>query len=136
MRKVANLLLSTAVALTLVGVAASTASAQGMKKPKGEPISLAKAQVIDLHCYSAMGMKGDMHKECNIACSKVGVPLGLLSQDGKVYIPIAKTPMTSQKTFNDKLQPYAEGFVNVKGNLFERSGVLGIEITEVKPASS
>jgi hypothetical protein len=105
-------------------------------KPMGKEVSLANVQVIDLHCFTAGGMKGDMHKECNIACAKAGVPLGLLSQDGKVYVPISKTPMTGQKKFNDMLQPHAEQFVDVKGTLFERGGVLGIEIQSVEPTKA
>lgn len=132
MRKAVNFALSAAVAVALVGFASSTASAQEKKMPMGKEVTLTQVQVIDLHCFTAGGMKGDMHKECAIACSKAGVPLGLLSQDGKIYIPVSHSPMTSQKTFNDKLQPHAEQLVTVKGTVFERNGVLGIEIKEVK----
>ena len=114
----------------------STAQAQEHKKKGGKEISLANAQVIDLHCYTAGGMKGEMHKECNIACAKAGVPLALLSQDGKIYVPVASSPMTGQAKSTQQLQPYAEDFVNVKGTLFERNGVLGIELQEVSPARS
>lgn len=134
MRKVGSLLLSGAVALALVSLA-SPANAQDQMMPKGEEVTLANVQVIDLHCYTAMGMKGDMHKQCNIACAEAGVPLGLLSEDGKVYVPISKTPMSGQAQFNDMLVEYAEGFVTVKGTLYEQSGILGIEIVSVEPAS-
>lgn len=135
MRKAVNLALSAAVALTLVGFTSSTASAQEGKPKMGEEVTLTNVQVIDLHCFTAGGMKGDMHKECNIACAKAGVPLGLLSSDGKVYVPVSHSPMTSQATFNEKLQPHAEQFVNVTGVLFKRAGVLGIEIQSVESAS-
>lgn len=133
MRKAVNLALSAAVALALVGFTSSAASAQG-QMPMGEEVTLTQVQVIDLHCFTAGGMKGDMHKECNIACSKAGVPLGLLSQDGKVYVPVSHSPMTSQSTFNEQLQPYAEQFVTVKGTLYKNSGILGIEIASVEAA--
>lgn len=134
MRKAANLCLSLAVGLALVGFT-STAQAQEHKK-KGEPISLSNAQVIDLHCYTAGGMKGEMHKECNIACAKAGVPLALLAENGKVYVPVSSSPMTGQEKFTKKLVDHAEGFVNVKGTLHERGGVLGIELEEVEPVKS
>ncbi len=120
------------MALALVGFAGSEANAQEHMAKMGKQVTLENVQVIDLHCFTAGGMKGEMHKECNIACAKAGVPLGLLSQDGKVYVPVSKAPMTSQKKFNDMLQPHAEGFVSVTGTLFERGGVLGIEIESVK----
>jgi hypothetical protein len=134
MRKVGSLLLSVAVAVTLVGVA-SSAQAQEHMMPKGEEVTLTNVQVIDLHCYTAGGMKGEMHKQCNIACAEAGVPLGLLSEDGKVYVPVSKAPMTGQAKFNDLLVEHAEQFVNVTGTLFERGGVLGIEIQSVESAS-
>ncbi len=136
MRKVSNLLVSGAVALALVGLVSSAAQAQEHSMPKGEEVTLTNVQVIDLHCFTANGMKGDMHKECAIACSKAGVPLGLLSDTGKVYVPVSKSPMTGQKQFNAQLQPYAEQMVNVKGVLYERGGILGIDIQEVQPVSS
>ena len=133
MRKVGNLLLSTAIALALVGLANTDARAQDHGKPQGKEVTLS-AQVIDLHCYAANGMKGDMHKECNVACSKAGVPLALLSEDGKVYIPVAKKPMTGQGTYNAKLQDHAEQWVKVTGTLYETGGVLGLDITSVEAA--
>lgn len=135
MRKATQVFLSLAVALTLVGITGSTAQAQEHKK-KGEPISLTNAQVIDLHCYTANGVKGDAHKECAKACANAGVPLAILASDGKVYVPVASGPMQSQEKFTKQLQAHAEGFVNVKGTLFQRSGVLGIEIEEVESAKS
>ena len=131
MRKAANLLLSAAVALALVAFSSADANAQEHKKPKGEQVSLANAQVIDLHCYTANGMKGDMHKECAIACAKAGVPLALLSSDGKIYVPVSKQPMVGQSNLTKKLQDNAEGFVNVKGTAYESGGILTIDISEV-----
>ena len=131
MQKPLNLRLSAVVALILVGITSSSAAAQEHNMPKGEKVTLTNVQVIDLHCYTAGGMKGDMHKECNVACAKAGVPLGLLSEDGKVYVPVSKSPMTSQKKFNEKLIGHAEQFVTVKGTLFKSGGVYGIEIQEV-----
>ncbi len=136
MRKFGKLALSAAVAVALVGLVGPEAHAQEHKAKMGKQVTLENVQVIDLHCFTAGGMKGEMHKECNIACAKAGVPLGLLSQDGKVYVPISHSPMTGQSKFNAMLQPHAEGFVTVRGTLFERGGVQGIEIESVKPAKA
>lgn len=136
MRKLGHFLLSAALTLVLVAFSGTAAQAQEHMKPKGKEVTLSNVQVIDMHCFTAGGMKGEMHKECNIACAKAGVPLGLLSQDGKVYVPVSKAPMAGQKKFNDMLIDHAESFVNVKGTLFERGGVLGIEIESVEPVRS
>ena len=134
MRKVSNLLLSSAMALALTAFASANAQAQEHMKPQGKQVTL-NVQVIDLHCFTANGMKGEMHKECNIACSKAGVPLALLTSDGKVYIPVAKSPMTSQQNYNKQLVDYAEQWVKVEGTLYESGGVLGIDITGVEAAA-
>ncbi len=72
------------------------AFAQQMQKPKAEPVSLTKAQVIDLHCFTAGGLKGEGHKECAVACAKANVPLGILTADGQVLVPVVGTPMQDQ----------------------------------------
>lgn len=120
--------LCSAAALAFL-VLPGAAFAQGMKKPKAEPVSLAKAQVIDLHCFVAGGLKGEGHKECAVACAKANVPLGILTADGRVLVPVATMPMQDQ---NPKLQPYAEQFVNVKGKLVKGPYVQGIIIEEIK----
>jgi hypothetical protein len=119
-------------AAALAGLAATgVANAQEMQKPKAEPVTLTKAQVIDLHCFTAGGLKGDGHKECAIACAKANVPLGLLTADGKVLVPVQTVPMQDQ---NPKLQPFAEQLVNVKGKLVKGPGITGIIIDEVTKA--
>lgn len=107
------------------------ASAQEMKKPEAEPVSLTKAQVIDLHCFVAGGLKGEGHKECAVACAKANVPLGILTADGRVLVPVWAAPMQDQ---NPKLQPYAEQLVNVKGKLVKGHGVQGIIIESISKA--
>lgn len=104
---------------------------QEAKKPQTEAVTLTKAQVIDLHCFVAGGLKGEGHKECAVACAKANVPLGILTADGKVLVPVQPVPMQDQ---NPKLQPYAEQIVNVKGKLVKGPGVQGIIIEEITKA--
>lgn len=122
--------LCSTAALALV-LAPGSALGQEMKKPKAEAVSLANAQVIDLHCFVAGGLKGEGHKECAVACAKANVPLGILTADGKVLVPVQTMPMQDQ---NPKLQPFAEQIVNVKGQLVKGPGVQGIIIEEISKA--
>lgn len=119
--------------LAVAAVLALPASALGQeaKKPKTEAVTLTKAQVIDLHCFVAGGLKGEGHKECAVACAKANVPLGILTADGRVLVPVQPVPMQDQ---NPKLQPYAEQLVNVKGKLVQGAGVQGIIIEEINKA--
>lgn len=112
--------------------ACSPGCEQGFPALPAAPAGLrAKAQVIDLHCFVAGGLKGEGHKECAVACAKANVPLGILTADGRVLVPVQPVPMQDQ---NPKLQPYAEQLVNVKGKLVQGAGVQGIIIEEINKA--
>ncbi len=58
------------------------------------PVSMGVAQedvklqgeVVDLACYVAKGAKGAAHKSCAQMCAKKGVPLGLLTDSGELYL--------------------------------------------------
>jgi len=54
---------------------------------KGEAIS-ATGEVIDLSCYLQVGKHGDKHKDCGQKCARNGQPLGLLLENGGVYMLI------------------------------------------------
>lgn len=122
---------SAAAVLGFLALPAGAFAQEMPKKPASEPVTLTKAQVIDLHCLVASGIKGEGHKECAVACANVGVPLGLLTADGKILVPVSPTPMQDQ---NKKLKDLAEQFVNVKGKLYKGAGVQGIQIEEISKA--
>jgi hypothetical protein len=67
-------------------------------------------------------------KDCITMCAKAGSPLGILTNDGSVYLPITETmPDTGQ----DALKPFVGEHVQATGKVFERNGGHAIEITEV-----
>jgi hypothetical protein len=59
----------------------------GQQPVKGEPIAVT-GEVIDLSCYLQVGKHGDKHRDCGQKCARNGQPLGLLAQDGTVYMLI------------------------------------------------
>src|SRR6476620_970292 len=67
-------------------------------------------------------------KECITTCLKAGSPLGILTSDGDVYVPITQSmPDTGQNA----LKPFVGEHVKVTGKVFLRNGTHAIEITEV-----
>jgi len=78
------------------------------------------------------GASGAGHKACAQACAKAGVPLGLLSSDGTLYVPVSSKPGDPQ---NSKLMPYVESKVKVTGTHRLVSGLHTIEIKTVSAAS-
>lgn len=47
-------------------------------------------EVIDMSCYTQLGKKGVAHKACGAMCVSNGAPVGVLTQEGKVYMIIAE----------------------------------------------
>src|SRR2546430_17386191 len=63
-------------------------AAQGHATTAGDEMTIT-AQVVDLNCNTTNGASGAGHKACAQACAKAGVPLGLLSSDGTMYVPVS-----------------------------------------------
>ena len=66
---------------------------------------------------------------CAQVCSDRGIPLAILTADGKLYVPVsASMPGDAQ---NSRLKEYAERKVTVKGKAFEAGGAQAIQIASV-----
>jgi hypothetical protein len=61
-------------------------------------------------------------------CEKAGSPLGILTNDGSVYVPITESmPDTGQNA----LKPFVGEYVQATGKVFERNGAHAIEISDI-----
>jgi len=68
--------------------------------------------------------------KCVMECVKAGSPIGILTKDGELYLPISdKMPDYSQRK---KLMPFVGKYVQVKGISFERNGTHAIVITDIR----
>src|SRR6266571_2288482 len=104
-------------------------AAQAHEKMAGDEMTIT-AQVVDLNCNTTNGASGAGHKACAQACAKAGVPLGLLSRDGTMYLPVSSKPGDPQ---NSKLIPFAESKVKVTGT---HRLVIGLHTIEIKSISA
>ena len=118
-------------ASAVLSLCALPLAAQGHGAVAGNEMTLT-GQVIDLNCHTTNGASGAAHKGCAQACAKAGVPLGILSSDGTIYVPVSSKPGDPQ---NPKLSQYAESQVKVTGTHRFVSGLHTIEIKTVSPAS-
>ena len=116
------------IALAFVALSAVPASAQ-MEMAEGEDVEFT-AQVVDLSCSVVYNLSGDMHRECSQMCADMGVPLGLLGEDGTLYLPVSQAMPGSGD--NERLKPHAEHTVTVKGKVIERGGMHTIIIASVE----
>src|SRR5881296_2035088 len=102
-------------------------AAQGHAMTAGDEMTIT-GQVVDLNCNTTNGASGAGHKACADACAKSGVPLGILSSDGTMYVPVSSKPGDPQ---NAKLAAFTEGKVKVTGMHRMVHGLHTIEITTV-----
>ena len=114
-------------AITLALFASAVFAHEGHHK--GKPVTLT-GTVVDTGCYVTHDSRGADHVTCAMACAKNGVPLAILDDGGKLYLPIA----ADHKNQNEKLMPFAEKKVKVTGTLMEKPGLTGIAIKTIEPA--
>ena len=68
-------------------------SATTLLRPPSMPRSLwqgrlkaLKREIVDYSCYLQLGKHGGKHRDCGQKCLKAGMPIGLLTEEGKLYL--------------------------------------------------
>jgi len=100
----------------------------------GRPASAQEAvtvqgEIIDMACYMAKGKKGPEHKSCAQLCAKSGVPIGVLTDAGEVYLLLDN---------HDDSDPYedakklAGSRAEITGTKFVKQGVASIVVSGAK----
>jgi len=117
-----------------VALVAQDKSKQGMsmEMPKGKDVKIT-GTVVDVSCKFGQGLTGESHRMCAQVCADRGLPLAILTDDGKLYIPTsAGMPGDAQ---NGRLKDFAEHRVTVEGKAFAAGGAQAIQIAAISPAS-
>lgn len=84
-------------------------------------------EVIDMFCYLDHGASGDGHAKCAVKCIKSGIPVGLKTADGVLYLAVG----ADHKAANDMLGEYGGKTITVKGTTSEKDGVKLLVISEI-----
>ncbi|HEY6412942.1 MAG TPA: hypothetical protein VIX42_04605, partial [Edaphobacter sp.] len=84
--------------------------------------------VIDSACAYTKGLDKPIGPACAKACAKNGSPLVILRDDGTIFMPIDKTPASSQ---NPRLIPFAGEHVTVSGRDYTRNGSHALVIDKI-----
>ena len=87
-------------------------------------------EILDMKCYMTSGAHGDGHKDCAAMCIKGGAPMGILADDGKVYLLIEGK---NDSGAFEEAKKHAGETVTITGTLSEKNGVQALIVTEVKP---
>lgn len=91
-------------------------------KAQDEPKTI-KGEVLDMACYMAKGAHGEKHKSCAASCIRDGAPMGLLTEDGKVYLLVEDH---NKKDVYAKVKDHAGEKITVKGTASVKGGLQGL----------
>lgn len=95
-----------------------------------------KGEIIDTWCYysGVMGgpdaVTGSAHHTCAMWCSAGGIPVGLLTEDGTVYM-VLKIADDTQSARGDTMLRLASHSVEADGIAYERDGINYLVVADV-----
>ena len=89
-------------------------------------------EVIDTWCYISeiMFAEGSAHHQCALWCAAGGIPVGVLADDGQVYM-VLKLGDDTTNVANPAILEIQSHRVTVDGNLHERDGINYLLIDEI-----
>jgi hypothetical protein len=127
---------STALRATLVGAAMTLgALGAGHAATEGKIVEI-KGEVIDTWCYfsGVMGgpdaVVGSAHHTCALWCAAGGIPVGLRTEEGKVYL-VLKLEGADPLAPTDAVMDLQSDVITAKGRHFLRDGVDYIVVDKV-----
>jgi hypothetical protein len=100
-----------------------------MKAPPSKEVTVT-GTVIDVSCRFGQGLRGEEHKMCAGVCADRGLPLAVLGDDGKLYIPAS--PAMPGDAQNNRLRQFAEEKVRISGKSFAAGGAQAIQIASIE----
>src|SRR5262245_7069184 len=59
-------------------------------KPLAGKVTTVTGEIIDYSCYLQLGKHGGKHRDCGQKCLKAGMPIGILTKDGTLYLQIGR----------------------------------------------
>jgi hypothetical protein len=127
-------LLGALLALTLLGWTASAALSHeehGAMKEGSEHSMTVTGEIVDTGCYLSHAATGAKHKQCAATCVARGMPIGLVTDKGDLYLLVQ--PHGNLDAYK-KARTFAGDRVEITGPMYERSGMKAIEVAMVKAA--
>jgi hypothetical protein len=91
-----------------------------------------KGEVLDMSCYMGHGAKGPGHKQCAQMCLDKGLPAGLLTSSGQVYLLVEDHDKAD--AYNKAIK-HAADQVTVTGKVANKNGIQALVVEDVKTGS-
>jgi hypothetical protein len=115
----------------LLVIAALFTTASGWPpRPAGaqEEITI-QGEIVDLACYLSKGSRGPSHRVCAQKCAERGIPIGVLTDDGNLFLLLEDH--SDEEPYEDA-KKLAGDRAEVKGKKFSKPGIVGIVVEEIK----
>jgi hypothetical protein len=88
-----------------------------------------QGEIVDMACYMAKGSRGAAHKTCAQLCAKKGVPIGVLTDAGELYLLL--DDHNNPDPYDDA-KKLAGDRAEISGKKFSKQGVASIVVGAVK----
>lgn len=88
-------------------------------------------EIVDMNCYSAHDGRGAKHATCAKECALDGAPIGLLTEDGKVYLLLENHAKPKLKKPYKEARGKVAETVTIMGDRYDRGGVPAIVVNMV-----
>jgi len=118
-------------AATLLLGAALLGAPAGAAETAGKRINVS-GEVIDSWCYitEIMFAKGTAHHKCAVWCAAGGIPVGILADDGQVYM-VLKVGDDTTSVRNPAIMKIQTHRVTVAGDLYRRDGINYLMVSRI-----
>lgn len=97
----------------------------------GQTTKTIKGEVLDLSCYMGGGNegRGNVHYVCTKRCLEKGLPAGILSSDGKVYVLIENHRLSA--AYKTAIEHGGDN-VTITGRVYNRGGLPSLYVEKIK----
>ncbi len=119
----------------LASLALSALAALPAQAAEGKRIEI-KGELIDTWCYfsGVMGgpesVVGTAHHTCAMWCAAGGIPVGLLGEDGEVYM-VLKLPKDDESNGGETFLTLTNDTIEAEGMHYKRDGINYLVVSEV-----
>jgi hypothetical protein len=114
------------------GTKSSTTAAKSSATTTEKSSSIT-GEIVDTGCYLGSGERGAKHVSCATKCIANGMPMGLLTADGTLYL---LTLNHDNPDPYNQLKNLAGKTVTVTGPVMKRSGMQGLDVEAFKTSTA
>jgi len=99
---------------------ATTVGASVDGKPNPAKPGTVVGEILDFSCYLQIGKRGEKHRSCAQKCFTAGQPIGLLAEDGTLYMLMEE----EHDPRRDGLTDFRKAAIDHAGHIMEVNGTM------------